>query len=201
MALSKADKAAYDREYRAKNKARVAATKKAYAEANREREAARVAAWVATNQERSREIKRAYKARNPDADKNYILANAEAAKTRRQKYYAANQETIRHKERERAQRPENKEKIAAYKVAYRARRPDVHRTTMKHRRRGVSHATPAWADKTAIKAIYVAARANGMHVDHIVPLKGKYVCGLHVENNLQPLPPKENLIKGNKHAG
>jgi 5-methylcytosine-specific restriction endonuclease McrA len=59
-------------------------------------------------------------------------------------------------------------------------------------------ATPAWADEGAIKAIYLEAGRLGMHVDHIVPLQGKNVCGLHVENNLQLLSPTENSKKRNK---
>lgn len=57
-------------------------------------------------------------------------------------------------------------------------------------------AIPSWANLELINSIYECA--EGAHVDHIVPLQGKLVCGLHVENNLQYLTPQENLSKGNK---
>lgn len=63
----------------------------------------------------------------------------------------------------------------------------------------VRQATPAWADKKAILAIYRGAKRIGpsMHVDHVVPLRSPLVCGLHWEKNLQVLPAIENVVKRN----
>ena len=65
------------------------------------------------------------------------------------------------------------------------------------------HAQVAWADLEKIKNIYTMAShlRNGgqnVHVDHIVPLRGKTVCGLHVEQNLQIIPRIANVSKGNR---
>lgn len=198
--MTREEKAAYDREYRARNAERIAANKRAYVEANREQGSARVRAWVEANRERSNEIKRAWKERNPEHDKQYRTANAERIAVVRAEYREANRELLSAKQCEYAQRPENKERIADWHREYRARRPEVHRTTARLRRHGVSHATPPWADKVAIKAIYAEARAKGLHVDHIVPLKSNHVCGLHVETNLQLLTPEQNRRKGNRYA-
>ena len=39
--------------------------------------------------------------------------------------------------------------------------------------------------------------AKARILDHVIPLKGKNVCGLHVENNLRLIPGIDNLRKGN----
>jgi hypothetical protein len=57
--------------------------------------------------------------------------------------------------------------------------------------------TPAWVDQAAIAAIYAQAEEAGMHVDHVIPLQGRLVSGLHVHNNLQLLTKSENSSKRN----
>ncbi|MES2634084.1 MAG: HNH endonuclease signature motif containing protein [Pseudomonadota bacterium] len=65
--------------------------------------------------------------------------------------------------------------------------------------------TPPWSDLDAMRAIYAEARrlskATGTahHVDHIIPLQGKTVSGLHVHTNLQILTGSENSKKRNRY--
>jgi hypothetical protein len=67
-------------------------------------------------------------------------------------------------------------------------------------------ATPLWADLEQIQRIYtVCAKVSERtgvehHVDHIIPLQGDNVCGLHVERNLAIIPAKMNLEKSNSFA-
>lgn len=58
--------------------------------------------------------------------------------------------------------------------------------------------TPIWADLVKIKEVYINCPPD-MEVDHIIPLNGTYVSGLHVHSNLQYLSPKDNHIKNNTY--
>ena len=65
--------------------------------------------------------------------------------------------------------------------------------------------TPKWANLKKIERIYQLAQwaskftDEPLEVDHIIPLRGKNVSGLHVENNLQILTKSENCAKGNRY--
>ena len=65
--------------------------------------------------------------------------------------------------------------------------------------------TPSWSETEEIAELYSWAahlqKVTGiqMHVDHIVPLQGKHVSGLHCVDNLKVITAKENLAKGNRH--
>lgn len=73
------------------------------------------------------------------------------------------------------------------------------------RRTRLAQATPPWVDMKEMKRVYMdcahitAATGVEHHVDHIVPIKGRIVCGLHVPWNLRVLPAKLNRQKSNKH--
>lgn len=68
-------------------------------------------------------------------------------------------------------------------------------------------AMPKWANTFFIMEIYDLARLRTLltgiewHVDHKIPIKGKNVCGLHVENNLDVILGKDNLLKSNTFIG
>lgn len=66
----------------------------------------------------------------------------------------------------------------------------------KLRKHYILERTPCWADIEAIDRFYRYC-PKGYHVDHILPLQGKLVSGLHVLSNLQYMLASDNLIKSN----
>lgn len=95
--------------------------------------------------------------------------------------------------------------VSATGKRYSRRPPEVELAKSAGRRASKKNATPGWANKEAIEAIYAKAQrfmeqtGEPFHVDHIVPLTSDLVCGLHWEGNLQILTGADNLSKGNKH--
>jgi len=120
------------------------------------------------------------------------------------KYYQSNKE--QKKESGKRWYVENKEyKLNKSKDHY-LNNKHLYLTRVSRRRAFIKNAYPKWMDEELewmIKEIYHLAtlrnKATGIkwHVDHIIPLQGKNVCGLHVPTNLQVIPAKENLVKHN----
>lgn len=114
----------------------------------------------------------------------------ELAKEQRKKRYLAN------KERE----------IQKMRIYYDANKSEYSARNAIRRSMKIS-ASPSWLtseDKEAMALLYAKAQqltkntGENWHVDHIVPLQGKTVCGLHVPWNLQVIPAIENLSKSNQ---
>jgi hypothetical protein len=155
------------------------AYQKAYAQRNREKAYERVKAWRLENPEKHAEHHRRYAQKHP-----------EKAVEKTLRWKLKNPE--RAAEVSRATRLKNKDRVVANKAIYRARK---------------TQRVPTWLspfDKLKIRCIYAIARMltreNGepWHVDHIIPLHGKTVSGLHVPSNLQILRAKDNHLKNNR---
>jgi hypothetical protein len=109
------------------------------------------------------------------------------------KYYEANRELLISKTRK--WQEENRDKVNAVAA----------------KRRAIKKlACPKWLTKSQQEEIlnfYTQAKllseqtGIAYQVDHIVPLKGKNVCGLHVPWNLQVITATENISKGNRTNG
>ena len=104
----------------------------------------------------------------------------------------------------------NKEKFAVYVKNWASRNKGSINSSNQKRRAALLNAIPRWItsdDMELITFIYdicvETSKERGVkyHVDHIIPLQGKQVCGLHVPSNLRIITATENLKKGNKFTG
>ena len=147
-----------------------------------------------------------YRKKNPEqtraASRKWRLDNPDRAKELDTSNYAENRERyLRHSANWREKNSEkDKRRQVEYRISNRARMTAI----QGKRKASKIRATPKWADDDAIQDMYSAALAFRLytgqeyHVDHIVPLQGKTVCGLHVEYNLQVLPASDNCSKCNR---
>jgi len=126
-------------------------------------------------------------------------------KARRQAYYLENKEAIDKKNRKNylANREDR------LKTCKRWKKLNHHKviSSASLRKKKIREAAPKWLSpeqKSFIENFYwlakdlAAVSGETYHVDHIVPLRGENVCGLHVPWNLQILPADINLAKSNK---
>lgn len=148
-----------------------------YEQSNREAIAARKADYYKKNAARIREVQAIYQQQNAEK----IVARVQA-------YREANREQIRYTKSAWSSR--NRHRVLIYAA---------------RRRAAKLRATPPWAQEEKVAEFYFAADFLGMvtgewyHVDHIVPIQSKVVCGLHCETNLQVIPGLENQTKGNRY--
>tara|TARA_S200002703_G_C3748854_1_gene230378 strand:+ start:94 stop:717 length:624 start_codon:yes stop_codon:yes gene_type:complete len=125
----------------------------------------------------------------------YNEQNKEKVKARRKKYKEKNRDKILAQAKE--YREKNKDRINKYISEWQKANRDKCRAKDAKRRARELQAIPKFANLNKIKEIYKNCPI-GYEVDHIIPLQGKIVSGLHIETNLQYLPIKENRSKGNK---
>jgi len=157
-----------------------AAYQKAYAQKNRIKSYERIKEWRAANPEKWKEQKKRY------AKKHQDIITAKSLRWKK-----ANPERVA--ESSRQTRLKHKARVLATKAKYRASKRNK---------------TPIWVDKEhlwLIKQAYELAILRtkqfgfSWHVDHIIPLNGFNVSGLHVIENIQVIPAAENLLKNNKY--
>ena len=171
---------------------------KAYYQANKEKYAKRGRAWRDANPERALQIDRKWKAQHPEKIAAYQKKNREKRNAWQKSYDAERRDKEKAREAQRKWREKNGKE---YKARWRAENVGKTAFYTASRRSRKRYATPSWLtehDWNLIDSIYIEAAKSGMNVDHVVPIQGKTVCGLHVPWNLQLLTPTENKVKSNR---
>lgn len=101
---------------------------------------------------------------------------------------------------------DNPEKTHQHKKRWNQLNVDKCRLICNKRYSYAKKARPSWANLFFIEEIYdLAQRRSNLfktrwEVDHILPIKGLDVCGLHIETNLQVIPRSVNASKQNRHT-
>lgn len=132
----------------------------------------------------------------------------EEKKAKQKEYYQNNKDAFRI--RYLAWKKANPEKVSVY--AKKSRQKNKARVNAENAKRHTEklNRIPKWLTKDdlwLIKEAYKLAQLRSelfgfeWHVDHIIPLQGKNVSGLHIITNLQVIPGKENLLKANSFKG
>jgi hypothetical protein len=163
-----------------------------------------------THAENIRELKKQWKLANIDhvknKDRQYALNNPEKVKAYKLRWKLNNLEKDRLSKRKYTLN--NPEKVKEAGTKWRINNPGLLRARDAKRRASKKNRTPKWVDKDhmwLIKEVYELAQIRTKqfgitwHVDHIIPLQGELVSGLHVIENLQVIPGIKNVKKKNKY--
>ncbi len=136
--------------------------------------------------------------RQPETDRRYRNNNKTKVKARKRLYYETNKQAITARNRRWVEK--NRDKTRAYISKWTKAHKPYNAERRARRRFLQKQACPCWIDKKSLQLFYTNCPV-GYEVDHIIPLKGKNVCGLHVPWNLQYLTRNENARKGNRLDG
>jgi len=117
----------------------------------------------------------------------------EEGKLAKKKYKQSDEGRLANKKYEQSK----KGKLAMKKYRQSNKGKLVNRLKVAKRRASELLRTPTWSEQELIRKFYMNV-PKGYHVDHIIPLQGETVSGLHVRDNLQYLTASENCSKKNK---
>jgi hypothetical protein len=164
---------------------------KAWYYKNKEKAKERINNWRLNNKERiNARARRIYKDKIKDKSREYYLKNKDRILERVKNHREAHREEKRQRDKD-----------------YIKRNPHVARAAKANYKKSRKRATPKWLTQEhfdQIKEFHKTAiqltKETGIehHVDHIVPLQGKTVCGLHVPWNMRVITHIENRQKTNK---
>ena len=136
--------------------------------------------WYERNKELTKERARAWALKNPEK---------------------VSEKNIKHKNK-------NKEKLTEYNKHWWSENKDKRASYEGKRRAAQLQRTPKWLTESELRMIEakyslaaMLTRETGTpyHVDHIIPLQGKKVSGLHVFSNLRVIPGTDNVKKSNSY--
>ena len=171
--------------------------------ANHERQLLKGAEYRAANKEKvNASVKKCLDRYDPEVLKEYL-----------RQYYIANREKLKTRAREWTKENYGREEVRQAKSVYgrkwRELNPALNCAKSNKRRAAILRRRPCWLspiDECRIQEFYEIANARSIqigiehHVDHIIPLQGKTVSGLHVPNNLQVISGTENMRKHNLYC-